>query len=259
MIVLTVSNSPHPGLDCLQYSVKKNQLELRVLGIGSKIPIGHGKGFGLKLDLLKKELELLPPLMPILFVDAYDVVLQPIGPHTLMKWLSENPEKVLFAGEKEKWPNKDLMYPIPLQWPFPYLNSGCIFGTCARILSLLQRPYTMKTDDQLYYSEQIESDTIVIDHKGEHMACLVNVDEIQWVGNYQIEGQIPFVLHFNNGMTRIFKYASMVSQLYPDLSTKAMQVYKKELFSVAKTYLRYIGIILACLFFFSVKSSIFNA
>lgn len=232
LLHLVVSNKPHPGLDLLLASSSKiPSVQTRVLGLGSSVPIGHAKkGFGLKLDLLSKELKLCPPLQPVLFTDAWDVILQgsPVG---LMEWLHKHPGKVLFAAEKAKWPDKNLFYPIPLHFPFPYLNSGCFFGRAQDLLRLLQAPYTMKTDDQQFYAEQFvhsSNSTIVLDHEAEHFLCLfgastkdVRVSDGQvWFGK-----QKPFVLHLNNGATRIKWFVPITRELLgPSYVPRARQI-----------------------------------
>lgn len=222
---LTVSNKPHPGLDALLVSCKKFDMQTRVLGMGSTTPIGHKTGgFGLKLQLLKQELELLPPEQLVLFTDAYDVIVQ----HSLFaleQWFqSENSSKVLFAAESSKWPLEidNLFYPPPLQFPMPYLNSGVFAGRARSILSLLQEPFTSTTDDQGYYSKQFLSgkSCIVLDHRAQFFQCMVGLEAKQM----QVQGNTleflhdsgtetwtarPAILHLNNGTTRV-KYFSKV-------------------------------------------------
>jgi len=209
---LVVSNRAHPGLDLLLASSSRiPQLQTRVLGLGSRVPIGHGrrKGFGLKLDLLRQELMLCPPLQPVLFTDAWDVLLQG-SPDKLLSWLDTHPSRVLFAAETVKWPDKNLLYPVPLHFPFPFLNSGIIFGRAQDILRLLQVPYDMSTDDQQYYAEQFvapDNSTIVLDHTAEFFLCMMGVSaadiSFQNGKGVSFKGHQPFVLHLNNGATRI--------------------------------------------------------
>ena len=214
---LVVSNKPHPGLDVLLASSSRiSNLQTRVLGLGSQTPIGHGfKGFGLKLELLKQELLLCPPLQPVLFTDAWDVVLQgSIDP--LLQWLDAHPGKVLFSAETAKWPDKNLFYPIPLQFPFPYLNSGCFCGRAQDLLKLLQKPFTSKTDDQGYYSEQFvdPANTIIeLDHKADMFLSMFGLDanDLQMhKEGVTFRGKSPIVLHLNNGATRIKWFVSVV-------------------------------------------------
>lgn len=213
---LVVSNKPHPGLDILLASSSRiSNLQTRVLGLGSQTPIGHGfKGFGLKLELLKQELMLCPPLQPVLFTDAWDVVLQSsIDP--LLQWLDAHPGKVLFSAETAKWPDKNLFYPIPLQYPFPFLNSGCFCGRAQDLLKLLQKPFNAKTDDQGYYSEQFvdpQNSIIELDHKADFFLSMFGLDanDLQMLkGEVRFRGNRPIVLHLNNGATRIKWFESV--------------------------------------------------
>lgn len=189
--------------------------------MGNKTPIGHGGlGFGLKLYLLQQEVELLDPETSVVFTDAFDVLIQSsLAP--LETWIEKNPDKLLFAAETTKWPSKDLFYPPPLQLPYAYLNSGVFAGKARTILEILKsNPYTMKTDDQEYYTEIFlqPSSAIVLDHKAEFFQCLQGVERknivfAQKVRVKHYNGEEwetePLIIHLNNGMTRI-KYFSAV-------------------------------------------------
>lgn len=194
--------------------------------MGNKTPIGHSTGgFGLKLQLLKQELELLPPETLVLFTDAYDVIVQhSLDP--LKVWCDENPDHVLFAAENSKWPlDVEEFYPAPLNFPYPYLNSGVFAGKAKQILLLLQVPFTSTTDDQGYYTRQFLSgkSSIKLDHKAEYFQCMVgmqsnNIQKKQGYDSYlefsmpygeQTLTSNPLILHLNNGTTRA-KYFSLV-------------------------------------------------
>lgn len=256
MLHLTVSNKPHPGLDLLlASSAQIPRLQTRVLGLGHGTPIGHGgKGFGLKLELLKQELLLLPPLQPVLFTDAWDVLLQgSIEP--LLDWLKKNEDKVLFSAETNKWPNKDLMYPLPLTFPFPYLNSGVFMGRAKDLLELLQKPFDAKTDDQGYYSEQFvaqKDEKIVLDSDASYFLCMHGVlkEDVHVVkGKFIYKQKIPTVVHLNNGWTRI-KWFSYVTRgiLGGDYVDKAKQIVYQSIFSAIDQAKVYIFVILFFLF-----------
>lgn len=249
MLHLTVSNKPHPGLDLLLLSAK--HVETRVLGMGTRTAIGHfGKGFGLKLDLLKSELLLLPPMTKVLFTDAYDVLLN--GPTTgLEKWLDDHPGKVLFAAEKGKWPYADIVYP-KVTFPFPYLNSGVFAGHAKDILSLLKVPFDTKTDDQGYYTLQyVNGNTIVLDHKAEFFQCLYGVDDFT---------DLPLVTHLNNGKTRVKHIRRVVRKLLPGHLRLANLVIWKEISNLLFT-----GVLGGCIAFvvllmvlYAIKSYMWN-
>ena len=223
---ITVSNKPHPGLDALLLSCKPFDIKTRVLGMGSTTPIGHKTGgFGLKLELLKQELELLPQEQLVLFTDAYDVIVQH-SLDALEQWfqVKGHQDKVLFAAESSKWPLEidNLFYPPPFHFPMPYLNSGVFAGRAKSILSLLQEPFDSTTDDQGYYSKQFLSgkSCIVLDHRAQFFQCMVGLDAkqlevhekaIEFSHDSGTEKWIakPAILHLNNGTTRV-KYFSKV-------------------------------------------------
>jgi hypothetical protein len=214
LLHLTVSNKPHPGLDALRLSSLKYGVQTRVLGMGSATAIGHGGfGFGLKLSLLHRELRVLPPETIVLFTDAFDVLIQR-ELASLETWCESNSQKVLFAAETSKWPCKELMYPSPLHFPYPYLNSGVFCGKASAILDLLDSAeYTDKTDDQEYYTRLLlQKNSIVLDHQAEFFQCLVGVNEKDLTFGDKLQVQhfdglkqwttTPAVLHLNNGFTR---------------------------------------------------------
>lgn len=225
MLHITVANTSHPGLDALRLTSSLHGVKTRVLGMGNKTPIGHGGlGFGLKLLLLHQEVELLAPETIVIFTDAFDVLIQSsLAPLEL--WSKENPDKVLFAAETTKWPSKDLFYPPPLQLPYAYLNSGVFVGKASSILEILKsNPYTMKTDDQEYYTKIFlqPSSPIVLDHKATFFQCLQGVDrkniifgkkvrvKHQGLEDWETE---PLILHLNNGMTRIKYFSALIHSI----------------------------------------------
>lgn len=208
LLHIVVSNRHDPGLDVLFKSFQKYGIHTKVLGMGSKTPIGHqfGAWFGLRLDLLKQELSTCPPEQVVLFTDAWDVMMQD-APTDLFTWIDNHPGKVLFAGELGKWPDANLEYP-PLQYPFPFLNAGLFLGRARDILKLLEKPFDASTNDQRYYSHQFvdKSNTIIeLDHKGDLFLCMYNIDEkdIQLHrGFLTFRGHRPVILHLNSSSTK---------------------------------------------------------
>ena len=193
--------------------------------MGNKTPIGHGgHGFGLKLLLLHQEVKILDPDSMVVFTDAFDVLIQSsLSP--LETWIQENPEQILFAAETTKWPSKDIFYPPPLKLPYAYLNSGVFAGKASTILNVLEsNPYTMKTDDQEYYTKIFlqPHSPIVLDHKAEFFQCLQGVHRDSIIFNNKVrikhyDGSTwetePLILHLNNGMTRIKYFSALIHSI----------------------------------------------
>lgn len=152
----------------------------------------------------------MPPLTPVLFTDAYDVILRndSAGLAKLAQWLSLHPGSALFAAEKAKWPDKDAFYPVPLQDPFPYLNSGVFFGYAQTLLKLLEsKPYDARTDDQRFYTELfLGGAPIVLDHAAEYFLCMHDADD------QIIHESKALVLHLNNGVSRIKRIRDVVKR-----------------------------------------------
>lgn len=230
LVHLTVADKPHQGLDILLESARRCNVQTRVLGLGSQEPVGHGKGFGFKLRLVKKELSLLPPLQIVMFTDAYDVLFHNSpSMQGLIDYFNSNPSTVLFAAEKAKWPDKDEFYPVPLQNPFPYLNSGVYAGRAIDLLELLQEPFDTTTDDQRYFVKQYISQKgrvkLLLDHTAKYFACFYGVQHSQVVprGSNGLELRMssynavqPFVLHLNNGGVRFKWYQRVTSMILGD-------------------------------------------
>lgn len=218
LVHLVVANKPHPGLTLCRESAARIGLHTRVLGLGTRAAIGHKNkvGFGLKLELLQDAVHALHPHTPVLFTDAFDVLLQGTA-HAAAAWIEANPGRVLFAAERSKWPDPTALYPVPLRLPCAYLNSGGILGRAGDIRALFRAPFDMGTDDQGYYTEKFLRDAaaghahIVLDHECAVFACLQawNSDDIQFKDGAVLvrtsksqPWRVPLVLHLNNGATR---------------------------------------------------------
>lgn len=269
LIHVTVCNKQHPGLSVLRLSAYKCGLQTRVLGLGSKTRIGHGKsgGFGLKLQMLKEWLPTLHPDQLVLFTDAYDVVLQgSFAP--LEKWCLEHPDKVLFASERSNWPDPNAAYPLPLKTPTPYLNSGVFAGKAGNILELLSEPFDDFTDDQGYYSKRFLKDygtpkqVIHLDYDSRFFACLqgcdgteLHFDSKQGMVRLDVNGetQTPFVLHLNNGLTRRKWYVKVATHVIPNSSRVkylAWDVFVRQYLHQPIQYLPFYIFLLAWVLFF---------
>ncbi len=205
MLHITICDKPHEGLRLLLASTRENPL-LRsvVLGLGTKQRVGHGRGFGLKLSLLKEYLMNLKEDEYIIFTDAFDVLFQTgeIGINKtkeLIKWIDNN-QTVLFAKEEVNWPDKNLVYTRP-----KYLNSGVFAGRAKHILELLQVPFTETTDDQLYYAKQYIQGKGILD-QNDFFVCFHKA-KLQFNNKYvSVDNKIPLVLHINNGLSRFLYY-----------------------------------------------------
>jgi hypothetical protein len=212
MIHFTIADKAHEGLRILKHSTERLGIETRILGLGTRQLIGHGKnGFGLKLSALKGAVSELPAEQFVLFTDAFDVILQSsLDP--IVQWLQGN-QSVLFAAETANWPDKTLQYPVPCGF-IPFLNSGVFAGRAGHILELLQQPFTETTDDQFYYASQFVTgkSRIVLDSFAEYFLCFHAMpgtieckDKIHFVPAIG-PPTTPPVLHFNNGVSRFMWY-----------------------------------------------------
>jgi hypothetical protein len=219
MIHFTIADKAHEGLRILKHSTERLGIETRILGLGTRQAIGHGKnGFGLKLSALKEAVSELPAEQFVLFTDAFDVIVQ-ASLDPLEQWLQNN-QAVLFAAETVNWPDKTLAYPVPCGF-IPFLNSGVFAGRAGHILELLQQPFTATTDDQYYYASQFVTgkSRIVLDSGAEYFLCFHAMP-----GTIEFKDMIRFlpaigppttppVLHFNNGVSRFKWYETCATHV----------------------------------------------
>lgn len=250
---LTVANKPHPGLELLLQSARgcsRAISQSRVLGMGRRERVGHnpiggapGGGFGLKLLLLKEECSKVDPSQLVLFTDAFDILLQPGGQDSFLQLGKElqASRQVFFAAERVKWPDADAWYPpSSIVLPFPYLNSGVIAGRADSILNLLQKDFTLDTDDQRYYTQQYISEyphpVMKLDHKARFFFCMQGMKTLQTKGSSVVFGNgVPFVLHLNSGGARIKWMKSVVNVVLGEAGQRlARQLVRGQLWSLVK-------------------------
>jgi GR25 family glycosyltransferase involved in LPS biosynthesis len=136
----------------LYKSLKKFNIQCKNLGDnivwngGDMTSIGGGQ----KLNLLKKHIKNLDDNDLILFTDAYDVFYNDNLETILERFESFNC-KILFAAEKNCWPDNTIASKFPNQKePYKYLNSGCFIGKVSELKKLLKDNIQDNADDQLF-------------------------------------------------------------------------------------------------------------
>lgn len=111
-----------------------------------------GTGGGIKLNLLRKEIEKLPDHDVVLFIDAYDVFILDDLDSIVRKFLAFKTE-ALFSAERYNWPDKTLSWP-PSHTPYRYLCSGMFMGRVHELRQIISRQLKDDTSDQLFLQHQ---------------------------------------------------------------------------------------------------------
>jgi len=164
LVILSVATDKNDGFIRFENSLKKNNIEYKILGMNTKWNGGNmeaGPGGGQKINLLKNELmswkKVALKNSVVLFTDSYDVVSLANTSEILEKYnkiCNDNRDSVLFSVEKSCWPLKqiDIFYP-EVDSQYKYLNSGGFIGCGENILNLLEKKIENNEDDQLYYTK----------------------------------------------------------------------------------------------------------
>jgi len=163
-VILSVATDKNDGFIRFENSLKKNNIEYKILGMNTKWNGGNmemGPGGGQKINMLRSELMTWNKVAlknnVVLFTDSYDVVSLANTSEILEKYnkiCNDTPDSVLFSVEKSCWPLKqiDVFYP-ETDSEYKFLNSGGFIGNAERILNLLEKKIENCEDDQLYYTK----------------------------------------------------------------------------------------------------------
>ncbi|CAD5216890.1 unnamed protein product [Bursaphelenchus xylophilus] len=159
--LVTVATEETDGLKRLKSSAKHYEYELNVLGMGEKWNGGdmQSAGGGQKIRLLREGVKHLAndESTIILFVDAYDVVINGDIPTLIDRFTWEFPEnRILFGAEPFCWPEPELINQYPqVKFGERFLNSGLIMGYAPEFVKMLEILGETRDhdDDQLAYTK----------------------------------------------------------------------------------------------------------
>uniref|UniRef100_A0A0N5AT88 procollagen-lysine 5-dioxygenase n=1 Tax=Syphacia muris TaxID=451379 RepID=A0A0N5AT88_9BILA len=161
LLVVTVATNETDGLLRLKRSAQAFGIKLNVFGLGKKWNGGDVRnkpGGGQKIQILKENLKKYKGHhdLIIMFVDAYDVILNSDEEHIVNVFMQQFKEyRVVFGAESFCWPDEDLStsYPV-IKFGKRYLNSGMFMGYAQEIWELINLiPVEDSDDDQLYYTK----------------------------------------------------------------------------------------------------------
>jgi hypothetical protein len=232
LVILSVATDKNDGFIRFENSLKKNNIEYKILGMNTKWNGGNmemGPGGGQKINLLRSELMTWNKVAlknnVVLFTDSYDVVSLANTSEILEKYnkiCNDTPDSVLFSVEKSCWPLKqiDVFYP-ETDSEYKFLNSGGFIGNAERILNLLEKKIENCEDDQLYFTkiflfdnkiDNMNTNKIKLDYSCEIFQTLNEAfDDIDIVNKKRIFNKytntFPCLLH-GNGPNSVKEYLS---------------------------------------------------
>lgn len=208
---LTVTNQPHNSVF---------KLMTDVTNLGEKFPsvqIGHGKGFGHRIILLRQHLDFLPEDDHVLFTDAHDVRITGTHEEIIARYWNFGAD-IVFAAERNCWPVKSLEQKyITANFPdirYKYLNDGAFIGTVKALKEFIDQNFhnvSGSTDDQLWYTQlyinnQANRRLVQLDTRCEIFQCLhlamEDIDQVKFEN--EVTGTKPLVWHSNGYLHEFF-------------------------------------------------------
>jgi len=191
-----------------------------VVNLGERFPsveLGHDKGMGYKIILLKIFLDELADDELVLFTDAHDVHLSGSHKEIEEKFL-EFGSDIVFAAEKNCWPVKAMETQYHTYHDrylkYKYLNSGAFIGRVGPLKKFINKNFhtvSGGTDDQTYYTQlylahQTQRNLVRLDTRCEIFQCLFlasfDIDEDRCTN--RVTGTRPLVWHSNGALTEFF-------------------------------------------------------
>jgi len=207
--LITTITDINENYNKLDISAKKNNID--VIPLISYKPIGHGKGFLMKLLLTYEYIKYLPDDHIVMFVDGYDVIINNNKENIINKYYElTKGQKALFSAEKNCWPDSLFitLYPA-VSSIYKYLNSGTYIST-VKILKKIFTTIIKKinnnfiVDDQKTFTEMFlfeHKDLIMLDYNAEIFNCLYDsIKDIEFKDNKiynKTTKTYPMVFHGN--------------------------------------------------------------
>jgi hypothetical protein len=183
-LISVVNRVDHPYFQQLCYSAKINGFHMKPL-LTDK-PIGHGRGFGMKIKIMYDFIQNIPDHDLILFVDGFDVLIKGTLSDFINKYNSiikkEGQHKAIFSAEKTCWPDAHVshLYPHTVS-EYKYLNSGTYVSNVSILKKMLdsykkemEKEEFITTDDQRFFTTiYLKGDSdIVLDTSNQLFNCM---------------------------------------------------------------------------------------
>ena len=155
--VLTVGTD-QSKMWALEQSAKAHGITYLNLGRNVKWAGGtmEAQGGGQKINFVRNHLESLHDGDVVLFVDGYDVIINDTLP-TILERYEDMGADIIFAAEKNCWPDPTMASQFPLSTIYRYLNSGVYMGKVSYLKAFFNEAVPNDSDDQLWMQKRFLS------------------------------------------------------------------------------------------------------
>ena len=201
--VLTVGTD-QSKMWALEQSAK--EYGITYLNLGRQVTWAGGtmeaQGGGQKINLVRNHLESLHDGDVVMFVDGYDVIINDTLP-TILERYEDMGADIIFAAERNCWPDPTMASQFPLSTIYRYLNSGAYIGKVGTLKEFLNEAVPNDSDDQLWMQKRfLSSDwqstaSANLDYEGYIFQC---DDDIEIINGQLSNGMCcPCIYHGNGG------------------------------------------------------------
>jgi hypothetical protein len=201
--VLTVGTNKNK-MWALEQSAKAHGITY--LNLGRQVTWAGGtmeaQGGGQKINLVRNHIDSLHDDDVVLFMDGYDVIINDTLP-TILERYEDMDADIIFAAEKNCWPDAAMASEFPLSTLYRYLNSGVYMGRVGALKEFLNEAVPNDSDDQLWMQKRfLSSDwqatgSANLDYEGYIFQC---DDDIEVVNGQLSNGMCcPCIYHGNGG------------------------------------------------------------
>jgi hypothetical protein len=237
--ITVVTDASKPEVQYLRRSAERCGITLQILISPGRI--GHGYGFGNKLNCVKYYLDQVPEDAAVLCVDGYDVLFIRSIDDILQRFetVSGNGTNAVFSAESYCWPqdpqqcaryNKE----FPSNQIYRFLNAGTWIGT-ARQMKILIRDFDgdVHIDDQDWFTKQyLDGGPIVLDTENQIFNCTTKREQdLQWTplnGWYNnVTDSYPCIIHANGGKKEDYWFLFSVMGGFDDYPHPDFRVNRK--------------------------------
>lgn len=218
--IITVATNPDRAerlfTSAAKFKIKFKNLGHDVVWNGGDM---QGPGGGQKVNLLRTFLAGCKDHDVVLFCDGYDVVVNDDLGTILGRYLGFHKE-VLFAAERDLWPDHKLGPWPETETPYRYLNSGLFIGTVSELKNIVADELTDNADDQEFYQRKFLSGaySMALDYEAYIFNC--HEPKLLIQGNKQFLNPLtktcPCIYHGNGGLEAKGK----IHSIYKGLSRK---------------------------------------
>jgi hypothetical protein len=175
----------------------------------------EAQGGGQKINLVRNHLESLHDGDVVLFVDGYDVIINDTLP-TILERYEDMGADIIFAAERQCWPDATMASQFPLSTLYRYLNSGVYMGKVGVLKEFLNEAVPNDSDDQLWMQKRFLSsdwqstDSVNLDYEGYIFQCDDHIDIIS--GQLANGMCCPCIYHGNGGYDAKVRFKNLADK-----------------------------------------------